>query len=59
MSQSFASTALVTLGVLITVLGLFAAGSVQLIVVGLVAVVAGGVLEVAARAAATNRGQLR
>ena len=56
MTQSFASTALVTLGILITVLGLFAAGSIQLIVVGLVAVVAGGVLEVAARAAGSNRG---
>jgi hypothetical protein len=56
MSQSFASTALVTLGALITLLGLFAAGSVQLIVVGLVAIASGGVLEVAVRAATSDRG---
>jgi hypothetical protein len=51
MSQSLASTALVTLGVVITVLGLFVGGGIQLIVVGLVAIVAGGVIEVATRAA--------
>jgi hypothetical protein len=56
MTQTLASTALVFLGMLITVLGLFAAGSVQLVVVGLVAIVAGGVLEVAARAAMSSRG---
>jgi hypothetical protein len=59
MSQSFASTALVTLGALITLLGLFAAGSVQLIIVGLVAIASGGVLEVAVRAATSDRGHIQ
>ena len=58
MPQSFASTALVLLGVLITLVGLMVAGNVQLIVVGLVAIVSGGVLEVAARAAGSGRSQV-
>jgi hypothetical protein len=58
MPQSLASTALVLLGVLITLVGLMVAGNVQLIVVGLVAIVSGGVLEVAARAASSGRSQV-
>jgi hypothetical protein len=54
MSQSLAATALVMLGVVITVLGLVVGGGIQLIVVGLVAIVAGGVIEVATRAASSS-----
>ena len=38
--------ALTFLGVLIAVLGLFAAGNITIVVVGLVAIVAAGVLQV-------------
>jgi len=44
-----AGTALVVLGVLIAILGLFAAGNIVIVAVGLVAVFAGGVLEVLTR----------
>jgi hypothetical protein len=46
---AFASGTLVVLGVLLTVLGIFAAGSVELIAIGLAAVLAGGILGVFAR----------
>lgn len=42
-----ASAALVVLGILLVVLGLFAAGNLWLIIIGLVAVLGGGVLQVA------------
>jgi hypothetical protein len=46
MSMSVPVGALTFLGVLITVLGLLAAGSVPLVVVGLVAIAVAGVLQV-------------
>ncbi len=39
---TFAGGALVLLGIIITVLGLFVGGSIQLAVIGLVAIAAGG-----------------
>lgn len=42
-----ASGALVLLGVLIAVLGLFVGGNITLVVIGLLAILAGGVLQVA------------
>lgn len=50
MYANFAAGTLIVLGVLIAVLGLFAAGEMVVVVVGLAAVLAGGVLgAVAAR----------
>ena len=50
MYANFAAGTLIVLGVLITVLGLFAAGEMVVVVVGLAAVLAGGMLgAVAAR----------
>jgi uncharacterized membrane protein HdeD (DUF308 family) len=50
MYANFAAGTLIVLGVLITVLGLFAAGEMLVVVVGLAAVLAGGMLgAVAAR----------
>lgn len=46
MSASFPVTALTVLGSLIAVLGLFAGGSPELIVIGLVAVAVAGLLQV-------------
>lgn len=48
MSTSVPVTTLVILGAVIAVLGLFAAGNIAVTVVGLVAVFAAGVLQVAA-----------
>lgn len=48
MSTSVPVTTLVILGAVIAVLGLFAAGNIAITVVGLVAVFAAGVLQVAA-----------
>lgn len=42
-----ASAALVILGILLVVVGLFAAGNMWVIIVGLLAILAGGVLQVA------------
>ncbi|HSM39024.1 MAG TPA: hypothetical protein VK838_06785 [Candidatus Limnocylindrales bacterium] len=42
-----ASGALVVLGILLVVLGLFAAGNITLVVIGLLAILAGGALQVA------------
>ena len=47
MSSNAPVMALTFLGILIVLLGLFAAGSVELIVVGLVAIGLAGVLQVA------------
>jgi hypothetical protein len=44
--MSLPVAALTILGILIAVLGLFAAGSVELVIVGLLAVFAAGVLQV-------------
>jgi succinate dehydrogenase/fumarate reductase flavoprotein subunit len=44
MYANFAAGTLIVLGVLITVLGLFAAGEMVVVVVGLAAVLAGGML---------------
>lgn len=50
MYANFAAGTLIVLGVLITVLGLFAAGEMLVVVVGLAAVLAGGMLgAIAAR----------
>ncbi len=49
MSTSLPVAALVVLGTLITVLGLFAAGSIVVAAVGLVAIAVGGLLDVVAR----------
>ena len=46
MSMSVPVAALTFLGVLIAILGLLAAGSVELVVVGLVAIAVAGVLQV-------------
>ena len=40
-----ASGALVLLGILLAVLGLFVGGNIQLVIIGLLAVLAGGVLQ--------------
>jgi hypothetical protein len=42
-----ASAALVILGILLVILGLFAGGAVWLVVIGLLAILGGGVLQVA------------
>ncbi len=47
MSMSLPVSALVFLGVLIAVLGLFAAGNIVITIVGLVAVFGAGVLQIA------------
>ena len=47
MPTSFPVTALTVLGILIVLLGLFAAGSVELIVVGLAAIAMAGIIQVA------------
>jgi hypothetical protein len=47
MSTSLPVTALTGLGILIVVLGLFVAGSIELILVGLGAIAVAGVLQVA------------
>ena len=48
MPTSYPVTALTALGILIVLLGLFAAGSAELVVVGLVAIAVAGILQVAA-----------
>ena len=40
-----ASGALVLLGILLAVLGLFVGGNIQLVIIGLLAILAGGVLQ--------------
>jgi hypothetical protein len=45
-STSLPVMALVALGTLVVLLGLFAAGSIQIVAVGLVAIAVGGVLQV-------------
>jgi hypothetical protein len=52
MSTSLPVATLVFLGTLVTVLGLFAAGSIVVAAVGLVAIAVAGVLDVVARRAA-------
>jgi hypothetical protein len=52
MTTSLPVAALVLLGSLIAVLGLFAAGSIAVAAVGLVAIAVGGVLDVLGRRAA-------
>jgi hypothetical protein len=52
MTTSLPVVTLVVLGALIAVLGLFAAGSIEVAAVGLVAVAVAGVLDVAGRRAA-------
>lgn len=52
MGTSAPVAALTGLGILIAVLGLFVGGSVQLVIVGLLAIAVAGVLQVAA----TRRG---
>jgi hypothetical protein len=42
-----ASGALVVLGIILVVLGLLAAGNIALVVIGLLSILAGGVLQVA------------
>jgi hypothetical protein len=49
MTASLPVAALVVLGSLITVLGLFAAGSIVVAAVGLLAIAVGGVLDVVGR----------
>ena len=49
MSTSMPVLALTSLGILIVVLGLFAAGNLEVAVVGLIAIFAAGVLEVVDR----------
>lgn len=44
-----AAAALVLVGLLLVVIGIFAAGSLELITLGVVALIAAGVLEVMAR----------
>lgn len=46
MSTNIPVAALTVLGVLIAVLGLFVGGSVQLVVIGLIAIAVAGVLQV-------------
>lgn len=46
MSTSLPVMALVTLGTLVVLLGLFAAGSIEVVVIGLAAIAVGGVLQV-------------
>ena len=41
--------ALTTLGILLAVLGLFVGGSIELVIVGLLAIFGGGLLQVAGR----------
>ena len=40
-----ASAALVVLGIILVILGLFAAGEITLVIIGLVSILAGGVLQ--------------
>jgi hypothetical protein len=49
MTASLPVVALTVLGVLIAVLGLFAAGNIGIVVVGLAAIFGAGLLEVAGR----------
>jgi hypothetical protein len=49
MSTSLPVLALVTLGSLVAVLGLFAAGEIAVVAVGLVAIAVGGMLDVLGR----------
>jgi hypothetical protein len=51
MTTSLPVAALVVLGTLIVILGLFAAGEISVTVVGLVAIAVGGVLDLAGRRA--------
>jgi hypothetical protein len=53
MMTSFAAGTLIVLGVLLTVLGLFAAGNMLIVLVGLGAVAVGGILGLLDRRAAT------
>jgi hypothetical protein len=41
-----AAGALVVLGILLAVLGLFVGGNIQLVIIGLVAILAGGILQI-------------
>jgi hypothetical protein len=41
-----AAGALVVLGILLAVLGLFVGGNIQMVIIGLVAILAGGVLQI-------------
>jgi hypothetical protein len=52
MLTSFAAGTLVVLGVLLTVLGLFTAGNILIVVVGLGAIAVGGILGLLDRRAA-------
>ena len=47
MGSNLAVPALVVLGIILAVLGLVVAGNIQLVIIGLVTVFAGGVLQVA------------
>ncbi|HEU4671287.1 MAG TPA: hypothetical protein VFS32_00130 [Candidatus Limnocylindrales bacterium] len=49
MTSTAPIAALTVLGILIAVLGLFVGGSVELVIVGLVALAVAGVLDIAAR----------
>jgi hypothetical protein len=49
MNMSFPVAALAVLGIIIAVLGLFAAGNIAVTVVGLVAVAVAGLLEILGR----------
>ena len=49
MSESLPVMALTVLGILLVILGLFVAGSIDLVVIGLLAIAVGGVLEIAGR----------
>ncbi len=49
MPTSLPVTALTVLGILLTVLGLFVGGSIELVIIGLIALAFAGVLEVAAK----------
>jgi hypothetical protein len=41
-----AAGALVVLGILLAVLGLFTGGNIQLVIIGLVSILAGGILQI-------------
>jgi hypothetical protein len=41
-----AAGALVVLGILLAVLGLFVGGNIQMVIIGLLAILAGGVLQI-------------
>ena len=53
MSASLPVLSLTVLGILVALLGLFAAGSIMIVVVGLAAIGAAGVLEVMGRRGAS------